>query len=103
MWKGKSNVPGLNVSRSLGDIIAHSAGVSAQPEFTHTKLDKKDLFLILATDGVWEWTSSQEAVDIVSQDDDAESVRFHAEFWLRKVVSKRVEAERLSGGRRASG
>ena len=25
VWKGKSNVPGLNVSRSLGDIIAHSA------------------------------------------------------------------------------
>ena len=59
VWKGKSNVPGLNVSRSLGDIIAHSAGVSSQPEFTHTQLDKKDEFLILATDGVWEWTSSQ--------------------------------------------
>lgn len=73
VWKGKSNVPGLNVSRSLGDIIAHSAGVSPQPEFTHTKLDKKDGFLILASDGVWEWTSSQEAVDIVAQDDDAES------------------------------
>lgn len=73
VWKGKSNVPGLNVSRSLGDIIAHSAGVSSQPEFTHTQLDKKDAFLILATDGVWEWTSSQEAVDIVAQDDDAES------------------------------
>ncbi len=73
VWKGKSNVPGLNVSRSLGDIIAHSAGVSSQPEFTHTQLDKKDAFLILATDGVWEWTSSQEVVDIVAQDDDAES------------------------------
>lgn len=73
VWKGKSNVPGLNVSRSIGDIIAHSAGVSSQPEFTHTQLDKKDAFLILATDGVWEWTSSQEAVDLVAQDDDAEA------------------------------
>ena len=71
--KGKSNVPGLNVSRSLGDIIAHSAGVSSQPEFTHTQLDKKDAFMILATDGVWEWTSSQEAVDFVAQDNDAEA------------------------------
>ena len=71
-------------------------GVSAQPEFAHTKLDKKDLFLILATDGVWEWTSSQEAVDIVSQDDDAESV-IDTKFRPRKVVSKRAEAERLLG------
>ena len=78
-------------------------GVSAQPEFAHTKLDKKDLFLILATDGVWEWTSSQEAVDIVSQDDDAESVRIDTEFRLRKVASKRAEADGCFGGRRASG
>ena len=78
-------------------------GVSAQPEFAHTKLDKKDLFLILATDGVWEWTSSQEAVDIVSQDDDAESVRIDAEFRLGKAFRS---GQRLSGcwdGRPVSG
>ena len=33
VWKGKSNVPGLNVSRSLGDIIAHSAVRPTATEF----------------------------------------------------------------------
>ena len=27
----------------------------------------------MLTDGVWEWMSSQEAVDIVGKDDDAEA------------------------------
>jgi serine/threonine protein phosphatase PrpC len=97
IWKQNSNVPGLAVSRSVGaalgsvvkcltrrsltdvcmpdpgDIIGHNIGIVAQPECTHTKLDEKDMFLILATDGVWEWMSSQEAVDCVGKDDDAEA------------------------------
>ena len=63
----------MTVSRSVGDIIGHNIGVIAQPECTHTKLDAKDMFLIIATDGVWEWMSSQEAVDAVGKDDDAEA------------------------------
>ena len=37
---------------SAGDIIGHNIGVIAQPECTHTKLDEKDMFLIIATGAV---------------------------------------------------
>jgi len=67
VWKKMSNVPGLAVSRSMGDLIGHTIGVLTQPEFTHTHLDEHDHYLILASDGVWEWLSSQDAVDIVSR------------------------------------
>lgn len=73
VWKQKSNLPGLAVSRSLGDIVAQQIGVTPQPEFTHTKIDAKDRFLIIASDGVWEWLSSQEAVEIVNKEPDAEA------------------------------
>lgn len=33
VWLGHMDVPGLAMSRSLGDAVAHSAGVSSEPEF----------------------------------------------------------------------
>ena len=31
VWLGHMDVPGLAMSRSLGDAIAHTAGVSSEP------------------------------------------------------------------------
>ena len=52
--------------RSLGDVVAHSAGVISEPEFTEHQLDPKtDKFLVIATDGLWEFINNQETVDTV--------------------------------------
>jgi serine/threonine protein phosphatase PrpC len=59
-------MPGLAMSRSLGDQVAHSVGVSSVPEVTEFILDSDDRFLVIATDGVWEFLSNQEVVDIVT-------------------------------------
>lgn len=40
-------------------------GVTSEPECTIVDLTPQDKFIILASDGVWEFISSQEAVDIV--------------------------------------
>lgn len=39
----------------------------ADPESMEVNLSEEDSFLILATDGVWEFISSQTAVEMVSQ------------------------------------
>ena len=67
VWLSNMNIPGLAMSRSLCDQVAHSVGVSSTPEFFERYLDSfKDAVLIIATDGLWEFISDQEAIDVVA-------------------------------------
>jgi serine/threonine protein phosphatase PrpC len=67
VWLGNMNIPGLAMSRSLGDFVVHTAGVISTPEFTHYDLTlDEDLFLVAATDGLWDCLSNQEVVNIVA-------------------------------------
>lgn len=47
------------MSRSFGDNISKTVGVNAQPEIVRMKLDKRDKFILLASDGVWEFITNQ--------------------------------------------
>lgn len=60
VWLGHMDIPGLAMSRSLGDTIAHTAGVSSEPEIFTRKLTEDDKFLVLATDGLWEFITNEE-------------------------------------------
>ncbi|CAN8257344.1 unnamed protein product [Cochlearia groenlandica] len=82
MWRVKGVI---QVTRSIGDAYLKRAEfnreplspkfrvqehftkpiLSAEPSVTVTQLSSKDEFMILASDGLWEHLSSQEAVDIV--------------------------------------
>lgn len=57
---------GLAMSRSIGDHAVKNVGVIAEPEVKIFELEDKDQFMVMASDGVWEFISSQEAVDIVN-------------------------------------
>lgn len=56
---------GLAMSRSIGDHAVKNVGVIPEPEVNIFDVTPSDKFLIMASDGVWEFISSQEAVDIV--------------------------------------
>ena len=56
---------GLAMSRSLGDYAVTAVGVIPQPDVTQYKVEEGDKFMIIASDGVWEFIESQEAVEIV--------------------------------------
>lgn len=66
-WAPDGAYPGTAFTRSIGDSVAERIGVFAEPEIEFVEIDSQYSFLILATDGVWEFLSSQRAVDIVSQ------------------------------------
>jgi len=65
VWLGHMDVPGLAMSRSLGDAVAHTAGVVSEPEYVSHMLDDSDRCLVIATDGLWEFMSNEEVIDIV--------------------------------------
>lgn len=66
VWLANQQIPGLAMSRSLGDVVASSVGVIADPEIQVYELTYEDKFIIIASDGIWEFISSEEAVCMVS-------------------------------------
>lgn len=42
-------------------------GVSAEPEIMEHSCDSSDLFMVLATDGIWDVIESPQAVQLVAQ------------------------------------
>lgn len=60
VWLGHMDIPGLAMSRSLGDTVAHTAGVISEPEMHVATLVPEDKIMIWASDGLWEFMSNQE-------------------------------------------
>ena len=47
-------------------MAMHRVGVTTQPEVKVVELTPNDSFIVLASDGVWEFISNQEVVDIIA-------------------------------------
>ena len=67
VWLRDDELPGLAMTRSFGDTIAHSVGVISEPEIKRYDFTGNEKFIIIASDGIWEYISSQECVDIVKE------------------------------------
>ncbi|PSS26508.1 Protein like [Actinidia chinensis var. chinensis] len=72
VWLPNEESPGLAMSRAFGDYCVKDFGLISVPEVTQRHITGKDQFVVLATDGVWDVVSNQEAVDIVSSTPDRE-------------------------------
>jgi serine/threonine protein phosphatase PrpC len=66
VWEKKGNYPGLAMSRSIGDVAAKRIGVISTPIFTQHAIDSEnDLFLIIASDGVWDVMANEDVANFV--------------------------------------
>jgi len=61
----QSAFPGLAMSRSFGDFLAGNLGVSHEPSLATFELSADMQVLILCSDGIWEFLSTEEVVSIV--------------------------------------
>eukprot|EP00747_Dinoflagellata_sp_TGD_P219772 gnl/TRDRNA2_/TRDRNA2_91830_c1_seq1.p1 gnl/TRDRNA2_/TRDRNA2_91830_c1~~gnl/TRDRNA2_/TRDRNA2_91830_c1_seq1.p1 ORF type:complete len:454 (-),score=81.01 gnl/TRDRNA2_/TRDRNA2_91830_c1_seq1:16-1245(-) len=58
--------PGLNMSRSLGDLLAHQdCGLSCDPEISEHAVEPSDHVLLLCSGGVWTFIEPDQAMLIV--------------------------------------
>lgn len=56
VWLKNHEFPGLAMSRSLGDKLAHTVGVIPEPDFQCVSLNKEDneYIVVSASDGLWD-------------------------------------------------
>ena len=59
--------PGLAMSRSIGDSIAKTLGVISEPVISEYNLNEKTKFMVLASDGIWEFLDNEEVKNIGKQ------------------------------------
>ncbi|CAK9161926.1 unnamed protein product [Ilex paraguariensis] len=66
LWVQNGMYPGTAFTRSVGDSTAEKIGVVAIPEVSMIQLTPNHPFFVVASDGVFEFLSSQTVVDMVS-------------------------------------
>jgi len=91
IWSPDGDYPGTAFTRSLGDSVAEALGVIAEPEIQEYELRPDDLFLVVASDGVYEFLTNQMVADIVFSNSDVnkgckEVVENAYEQWLQYEV-----------------
>lgn len=59
-----SEYPGLAMSRSLGDFQAKQVGVISSPQIIEYDINFSTKFLVICSDGVWEFASNEKVRDI---------------------------------------
>ena len=64
IWIPGQNYPGTAFTRSLGDRLAKEVGVTCEPEILAKQLTSNDHLLVVASDGIFEFITNQEAIDI---------------------------------------
>jgi hypothetical protein len=69
--KKNAPLPGLNMSRSLGDLIAKQAGVISAPHKAVHLLQASDRALVLASDGLWDFVGNDETSSVALSTSDA--------------------------------
>lgn len=93
VWLGHVDVPGLAMSRSLGDVVAHTAGVISEPEFSERTFDDStDKFIVVASDGLWEFVDNTDVVEMISgTSNPTESV----EILVKEANSRWIQEEQV--------
>ncbi len=88
VWLKHEDIPGLAMTRSFGDEAAARVGVVAEPEILELDLQKDDKFIVLASDGVWEFLSNEDVAKIVHPFFDKRNAEGAAEALVRESYLK---------------
>ena len=94
IWKKGEIYPGIAMSRSVGDFFATELGVIPEAKFIEEKIDDDCKFIVVASDGVWEFLSNQRVAEIVMpyyKNDDPDGacralIKESTEWWNKEDI-----------------
>jgi len=95
VWLKDEEVPGLAMTRSFGDRVAATVGVISEPEIKEFDFDENDKFMIIASDGIWEFISSQECVDIIKGFYEKNDMKGCAEYLYEESSKRWLKEEEV--------
>ena len=88
--------PGLCMSRALGDLDGMSCGMTSVPEVTQLPIDpSRDEYLVLGSDGLWEFLPSERVLELVAKEHKA---RRSLDTVCRKLILEAALQWRLTEG-----
>ena len=87
------DIPGLAMTRSFGDYYASTVGTISIPDVTEYKFSSSDKFLILASDGLYEFMSNEELVNIVSEYYERNDIVGCSEYLYKESYRKWINEE----------
>jgi serine/threonine protein phosphatase PrpC len=70
VWSPHGDYPGTAFTRSFGDMYAEELGVSAEAEILVRDVVSNDKYIIIASDGVFEFLTNQMVMDMAAQTTD---------------------------------
>lgn len=81
------------MTRSFGDEIASRVGVTAEPEILELDLCPDDKFIVLASDGVWEFLGNDDVAKMVLPFFETKNAEKAAEAVVRESYLKWKQEE----------
>ena len=89
VWIKEEEVPGLAMTRSFGDRVAATVGVMSEPEIKEFLFEEGD------SDGIWEFISSQECVDIIKNFYDNNDLKGCCEYLYQESSKRWLKEEEV--------
>jgi serine/threonine protein phosphatase PrpC len=96
VWDGNNNYPGLAMSRSIGDLKGKKCGLISEPEIIEYNLDQKSKYMVICSDGVWEFLNNEDIMKIGIEyylknniDEYLDKIIKVSEFWWEKEDTMR--------------
>ena len=96
VWDGNNNYPGLAMSRSIGDLKGKKCGLISEPEIIEYNLDQRSKYLVICSDGVWEFLNNEDIMKIGIEyylknniDEYLDKIIKVSEFWWEKEDTMR--------------
>ena len=87
VWKKHDNLPGLAMTRAIGDEFAQTIGVSWKPDMVVRELRTNERVMVfLSTDGVFEVVHNEAVMDIAAQFFESQDVEAACDRIMSKVL-----------------